>query len=321
MTLEALTSESTMTIYGAYGTILSEKAHREKKPQYTDPLGILYDEGVVKAKGEIATEYWDKGARVVTLPNFGIRRYIGEKGGEKLYGQLTEANAEAVKKRINDQKRKIHQAILVNSLGPMGDCYTPDPRHQLSEASDFHSQQAYESKKADTDIAWFETVPTITDAQGMALAAKKKNIPCVISFVLGKDGNLLSGESLAEAIESVDLISHFYPLGYGINCCPPEAIPIALSQCDKQGSKSRGPLSSRIISIYPNASSKDHAELDGSGENGTHHKVENNRGTAFKIIKEAKKRTIKIIGGCCGYTPEDIGTINELIRLQAQVLL
>jgi len=45
---------------------------------------------------------------------------------------------------------------------------------------------------------------TINEAVGIARAAKAQGIPVVISFTVETDGRLVNGETLREAIETVD---------------------------------------------------------------------------------------------------------------------
>ena len=61
----------------------------------------------------------------------------------------------------------------------------------------------------------------IGEAQGIALAAKAADMPCVISFTVETDGRLPTGDTLAEAIESVDEATGNGPAYYMINCAHP----------------------------------------------------------------------------------------------------
>jgi homocysteine S-methyltransferase len=61
--------------------------------------------------------------------------------------------------------------------------------------------------EAGADLVSAFTMTNANEAQGIVLAAKTANMPCVISFTVETDGRLPAGETLAEAIESVDAAS------------------------------------------------------------------------------------------------------------------
>ena len=59
------------------------------------------------------------------------------------------------------------------------------------------------------------------EGAGIALAAKKLDMPAVIGFTVETDGSLPDGAKLSEAIERVDSVTGNYPVHYMINCAHP----------------------------------------------------------------------------------------------------
>ena len=65
------------------------------------------------------------------------------------------------------------------------------------------------------------TVNYPEEGAGIALAAKRLDIPAVIGFTLETDGTLPDGTGLGEAIEKVDSLTEKYSVHYMINCAHP----------------------------------------------------------------------------------------------------
>ena len=287
-------------LFGPYGTRLEQIGTKIGQPNLADPHAILNGSECIRAVREVAGSYLDSGAGIATVNAFGLRRFVEEKGGARDYSDAMNLNVRALQTAINSVGKR---ARVVASLGPGRDCYEPEQALNRAEAVDFHRHQAAEAKSARADLAWFETVNTIEEAVGIALAAKAAKVPCLISFVIGKNGQLLSGESIKDAIEAVDKTSGNYPQGFSFNCCAIEDLEPALQAC---GSKV-----SRVVALYPNASSRPHHELNGS--HGISGVIDSFR-TALYLNYLAQRYGLEIIGGCCGYTPKDIAEISFVVR-------
>ncbi len=65
-------------------------------------------------------------------------------------------------------------------------------------------------------------------------------LPYIISFCIGKDGRILDGTTLDEAIDKIDSEAHRPPIGYGVNCFYPAFL---------QSSELSGDAAKRMLSI------------------------------------------------------------------------
>jgi S-methylmethionine-dependent homocysteine/selenocysteine methylase len=144
---------------------------------------------------------------------------------------------------------------IAGLTGCKNDCYKPDEGIPLQDAYDFHSWQIEKLVKSGVDFLMAATLPTLPEATGIARAMAETDIPYVISFVINREGTILDGNSLEHCIGEIDTACSEPPLGYMINCAYSSFL-----NADKQ-SKS---VLSRLIGFQANASSLDHAELDGS---------------------------------------------------------
>lgn len=290
-------------LFGPYGTRLESIGAQIGEPRLADPHAILNGSHCIEAVQQVAGGYLQaaRGVETVSTINaFGLRRFVEERGGGQDYAQALSLHTRALHEAQNHLGKR---ARIVASLGPGRDCYHPAEALNRNEAREFHAHQASEAKRVNAELAWFETVNTQEEAVGIALAARAANVPCVISFVIGKNGKLLSGEPIKESIDAVDKTSGNYPQGFSFNCCAIEDLEPALQAC--------GAKVNRIIAIYPNASSRPHAEIDGSC--GVIELLDSFR-TALYLNYLAQKYGIEIIGGCCGYTEKDIAEISFVVR-------
>src|SRR5204862_3832497 len=118
--------------------------------------------------------------------------------------------------------------------------------------------------------------------------------PLMVSGTIDPTGTMLAGqgvEALYVALEHLDLFS------IGLNCATgPEFMTDHL--------RSLAALSTRFVSVYPNAGLPD--ERGQYGETPT--------SLAFKLRRFVEEGWVNIIGGCCGTTPAHIQALAELVR-------
>ena len=196
-------------------------------------------------------------------------------------------NAEFLQKFKNSQKNKKVQIKIGGLIGCKNDCYKPDEALSVSEAESFHSWQIKQLALGEVDYLIAQTLPNVDEALGIAKEMEKTNIPYIISFVISRDGLVLDGTSLLEAINYIDNNTSVKPLGYMVNCAYPSFL------CPASQPKE---LFERLIGYQANASSLDHCDLDGSKQ------LESDTVSQWGdlMIELNEKYGIKILGGCCG---------------------
>jgi S-methylmethionine-dependent homocysteine/selenocysteine methylase len=193
--------------------------------------------------------------------------------------------------------------VISGCIGPRGDGYDPGALMSPWEAQSYHAWQIGIFKDAGADLVSAFTLTNIAEAIGVACAAKAAYIPCVLSFTLETDGKLPTGESLAQAIETVDRETGSAPVCYMINCAHPDHFGNALIDGASWTQRLRG--------IRANASRKSHAELDNSTEldAGDPHEL-------GQLYAELRRRFphFNVLGGCCGTDHRHVGCISASCR-------
>jgi S-methylmethionine-dependent homocysteine/selenocysteine methylase len=126
-------------------------------------------------------------------------------------------NADAAATHRGIKERSAHEPVFVAGvIGPSGDAYTPEEALPAREAREYHRLQAETLADTGVDFLYAPTFPSVEEALGVALAMGETGKPCVVSFVLGRDGRVLDGTPLHEAIQRIDAAAP--PLFYSISC-------------------------------------------------------------------------------------------------------
>jgi len=194
--------------------------------------------------------------------------------------------------------------IFIGGLvGCKNDCYKPDEGLSTKDAKSFHLWQVNQLAQAGVDFLLAATLPAVAEATGIALAMAQTDLPYIISFVINREGKILDGTSLEQAFDEIDAVCSRPPLGYQINCAYPSFLNA------HQQPKS---VLSRLIGFQGNASSLDHAQLDGAGSL----KADEISDWGRRMIELNKKFSVKILGGCCGTNCEHLAFIVKNIAGQ-----
>lgn len=179
------------------------------------------------------------------------------------------------------------QALVGALLGPKNDCYDPKAALAADEAEKFHQWQANELAKAGAEYLSAQTIPALSEAEGMARAMIATGVPSIISFCINRDGRVLDGCPLDEAIARIDEATGSALLGFMVNCSHPTFL---------HPEKMKPTALRRLIGFDANASSIDHQELEAS----TVTRQDSRDDWVKEMLKLNQNQGIKILGGCCG---------------------
>lgn len=177
--------------------------------------------------------------------------------------------------------------VVSGVIGPRGDGYVADAPNSAEDAAEYHSLQATALKAGGVDMLAAVTMTTSSEALGVSLAAKRVDLPVAISFTVETNGALPSGESLPDAIATVDAVAP--PAYFAINCAHPSHFERVL--------EAGGPWVERIRGIRANASAMSHAELDDSTELDIGDPMD--LAKRYRGLKSVLPR-LNVLGGCCG---------------------
>jgi S-methylmethionine-dependent homocysteine/selenocysteine methylase len=216
---------------------------------------------------------------------------------------LAEVNRTAV--RFLDALRRRHaQAglplVLNGVIGPRGDGYTAGAAMTAEQGAAYHRPQIEVFQDSEADMVSALTLTFVEEAIGIAMAARAVKMPVAISFTLGTDGRLPSGQTLGSAIDETDAATGSYPAYYMINC----AHPLHFEPVLDDGAR----WLERIRGIRANASTKSHGELDAASDLdiGDPHDL----GRRYAALR-GRLPNLNVLGGCCGTDHRHIAAICE----------
>lgn len=191
-------------------------------------------------------------------------------------------------------------------MGCYGDAYRVDDGLSIVHSIEFHSWQANLFKEIDVDFLFAGIMPTIDETIGMAIAMEDTGLPYIISFMIRKDGRLLDGTTINDAIKIIDDSVTRAPICYMTNCVHPDIVYEALS---KPFNKTEI-IKNRFKGIQANAACLSPEELDNSSELVSSNPIS----LANSIMNLSKDFDLKIFGGCCGTDDKYIEEIAKRLK-------
>ena len=177
---------------------------------------------------------------------------------------------------------------ISGNIGPLGDGYVAG-QMSAADAQALHTPQIATFAQTQADLVSAFTMTGTDEAIGVTRAAVAAGMPAVISFTVETDGLLPTGQTLQQAIETVDAATGAAPAYYMINCAHPTHFEQALAANQAWIKRVRG--------IRANASTRSHAELDEAKDLDDGNPAE--LGRQYRELRRAF-RQFNVLGGCCG---------------------
>src|SRR5580765_8067950 len=283
--LEAL-DERVLVCDGAMGTMLYAKGVFINKS--FDALNVTQPDLVA----EVHQDYVRAGADVVETNTFGANRIkLGSFGLAERLHAINEQGA-----RIARHAAREH-AYVAGAIGPLGIRIEPWGKTGVDEAREYFREQAQALVEGGVDLFILETFRDLNEI-GAAIDAVRSvcDLPIVAQMTTEEDGNTLDGTPPERFVpelnrEGVAVI--------GVNCSVGPA-PM-LETIERMGR-----ATDRRLSAQPNAGKP----RDIEGRNIYLSSPEYMASYARRFVQ----RGVRLVGGCCGTTPEHIRQIKTAIK-------
>lgn len=184
-----------------------------------------------------------------------------------------------------------------------GDAYNPSERLSEDDARAFHTWQAQELAATGVDFLLASTLPALSEATGIASAQAATGKPYIISFVFRKDGTLLDGTPLKDAVSTIDAKVNPKPLAYMCNCTHASIFRSAMMHETHVSAL----VGKRVVGLLANTAALEPEELDSSKE------LVSEAPELFgrDVASLHREFGMKILGGCCGTDQRHIQTLAE----------
>lgn len=269
---------------GGMGTMLQKNGL--KAGEYPDLMNVKMPSVVEK----IQTMYADAGCDIICTNTFGANERNMKNTG---YG-VSEVITAAVKIA---KAAGAGRTLTALDMGPVGSFMEPAGNMTFDAAYELFRQQAVVGEAAGADLVAIETMSDLSEMRAAILAVRENTkLPVFATMTFGKNGRTLTGckpECFAAVAQGLGAEA------IGINCslAPEEIFPIA---------KRLAAFTTLPLIIKPNAG------------------LPNSKTGAYDIdpvayaqqMKPYASIGVKIVGGCCGTTPE---YIRELISVYSQL--
>ena len=247
--------------------------------------------GIVLALHE---EYLDAGCDVVETNSFNSNPLVFESFGlKKSASECAKISAILAKKAVQKFSTPEKPRFVAGSVGPV---FNQNGSLQQDEALLFeaYSVQITSLLEGGADLLIFETMQNIVQLNSALAAAKKisKNIPLIVSLS-GKNGKTHTGTPFGEIVRGIPKYDLF---ALGLNC-----EDFAETEKDAEIIKKISPFP---LSLMPNLGLPEN--IDGKFVYKT-----TPAEFAGKMSELVQKFNPKIVGGCCGTTPEHLTYLTQ----------
>ncbi len=286
--LEAL-DERVLVCDGAMGTMLYQKGVFINR--CFDALNLTQPDVV----SDVHQDYVRAGADVVETNTFGANRVKLRAFG--LSDRIREINSEGARLA---RKAAAGRAYVAGAIGPLGIRIEPWGKTGVDEAETWFREQAQALAEGGVDLFVLETFRDLKEL-GAAIAAVRSvgALPIVAQMTIEEDGNTLDGappEQFAPELERRG--AHVI----GVNCSIGPAPMLETIERLAQATRAR-------LSAQPNAGKP----RDIEGRNIYLSSPEYMASYARRFVA----RGVRLVGGCCGTTPEHIRQIKLAVKALA----
>ena len=281
--------EALVLFDGAMGTMLYAKGVF---------INQCYDELNVRAPDlvrDVHRAYVKAGAEVLETNSFGANRVkLAQFGLAEQVHELNRRAAELAREAAESGR----DVLVAGAVGPLGIRIEPYGPTSSEEARAFFREQIEGLKAGGADCFILETFGDIQEI-GQAIAAARDvdpTMPVIAQMTIGADGRTPYGASPEDVVRALD---RFGADVIGLNCSVgPQTILEAIEKMV--------PLTRKKLSAQPNAG----MPRDVGGRSMYMASAEYMAEYARHLVHAGAK----VVGGCCGTTPEHIRAMCEFVR-------
>lgn len=199
------------------------------------------------------------------------------------------------------------QVFIGTTMSFTGDAYKPETGLEEETAYRFHRVHAQSLEHSLIDHVRTGLTPALPEAAGCARALSETTIPYFVSFLVRKDGKLMDGTWLHDAIGYIDdKTADNPPLFYQVNCVHPRNLRLCLDRPENRTERVR----TRFKGLEGNGSDLSPEELDNSPIIRTSPPEE----WAREMMAMHEDYGLKVLGGCCGTDHDHLNELAARIR-------
>jgi homocysteine S-methyltransferase len=257
--------------------------------------------------GEIHRAYIDAGSQMIQTNTFGANRYkLAAHGLEAKVKEINRAGVELARRVVMASFRDV---LIAGDVGPLGVRLAPFGRVQPEQARQVFAEQISALDEAGADLLILETFSDLLELREAVAAAREVcNLPVIASMTFTRDDRTILGDAPAR------VALQLYESGadaIGVNCSGgPAQIWRILRQIRQALAAQPDITQMPYFSVMPNAGWPE--QVGGRIMYPANPEYFGEYALAFC---EAGAR---IVGGCCGTTPQHIAAMRQALDKQPQ---
>ena len=269
---------------GGMGTLLQEAGL--KPGELPERWNVTRPEEIIR----IQKAYFDAGTNVILANTFGANCLkFDDEELEKLINAAFD-NA----RKAKEESRGTQEKFIALDIGPLGRLLKPYGDFEFEDAVAAYAKTVKYGVKAGADLVFIETMNDSYDTKAALLAVKENcDLPVFVSNAYGSDGKLMTGASPASMVAMLEGM-HADAIGANCSLGPEQLLGVMEEYLE---------YASVPVLIKPNAG----LPRDEGGK------------TVYDVyppefsdcIKTLLEKGVRIVGGCCGTTPEYIKAVVE----------
>ncbi|MDD3253133.1 MAG: homocysteine S-methyltransferase family protein [Lachnospiraceae bacterium] len=273
---------------GGMGSLLQEQGL--KPGEFPGNWNVSHPEVVV----QIHRNYLEAGADIVKTNTFGVDAL---KYNEHTEYQLEQVVSAAVRNAKEAVRLSGKQAFVALDIGPTGKLLKPMGDLAFEDACELFGQVVEIGTREGADLILIETMSDSYETKAAVLAAKEHSgLPVFVTVTFDERGKLLTGGNPASIVA---MLEGLRVDALGMNC---GLGPVQMKGILKEVLR----VSSVPVIVNPNAG------LPRSEQGRTVYDIDAD--TFAQVMAEITAMGARVVGGCCGTTPEHIKKTVELCR-------
>ncbi len=272
--------------------------------------GLRTDAAEVQA---LHGEYIDAGAHVIRTNTFQLNRriylnvfrdadHMRHIGAPGLAERAEELMRQAVALARRAAEAAEREVAIAGVMSPLEHCFRPDLSPPEAAAAAEHGAIANLLAAEGVDLLLLESMNTTGEARAAAEAALATGLPVWVSFVIGPEGEILSGEALADGAKAMDALGVDAIL---VNCAPPDDLSRAIPKLRSATAGAVGAFAQVGAFNPPSWKFEFHPQFSGTEAWPPERYTEKPEGWP--------EAGASILGGCCGTTPAHIRALKAAL--------
>lgn len=275
-----LDSKEFVLLDGAMGTLIQKSG--VKYDSVPETLNITHPELIES----FHKAYADAGSDIVYANTFGANGYKLKESGYSV-DEIIKSGVENAKKAVQGT-----DCLVALDIGPIGQLLEPAGSLSFDEAYDYFKEQILAGQGADVIV--FETMTDLYELKAAVLAAKENSDkPIIATMTFERNGRTFTGVSPASMAVTLTGLGVD---ALGVNCSlGPDELEGVVSEISKYTDL---PLVIKANAGLPDPNSNEYDIMPDKFAD---------------CVADLLKYGVKIIGGCCGTTPEYIAEIRKML--------